>query len=282
MKTARVAALLALLMFLPALAPPVQADLLDAIEHPTRVPAFSFISLGNGIEPGASGVYGFTLTNRYNASIDNVSLTVDIYRYATVKVELNTSALAAPPTFAAGGGFVAHLAFPSIAPNGSVTVRLQVDAPRQAAEGVYFTRHLLEFDYANVTEPPAVTPQTAHFVMKSRGYFNASQFASINYSDLHNSLAALNISGVVPDSSFSVKAAAPVWPLATLVVLTAVSGTIAFVYYLVDQHPGKHRKLERRLLRLEGKIRVWRALLRAAVLSRVGRGRAGPKPPKAP
>jgi hypothetical protein len=277
----RAAAALAALTLLAGLAPAAQADLLDTIEHPTRVPAFSFISLGNGIEPGGSGVYGFSLTNRYNSSIDNVSLTVDIYRFATVEVELDTSALSFPPTFAAGGGFVAHMTFPTIAPNGSVTVRLQVDAPRQAPEGVYFTRHLLEFDYANVTEPPAVTAQTGHFVMKSRGYFNASQFASINYSDLHNSLAALNISGVVPDSSFSVKPPAPLWPLAALVVLTAVSGTMAFVYYLVDQHPGKHRKLERRLLRLEGKLRVWRALLRSALLSKVGRGRPGSKPPKA-
>jgi hypothetical protein len=281
MIAARPAAALAALTLAAALAPAAQADFLDTIEHPTRVPAFSFISLGNGIEPGASGVYGFNLTNRYNSSIDNVSLTVEIYRYATVEVEQAMAAVASPPTFAAGGAFLARMAFPTVPANGSVTVRLQVDAPRQAPEGVYFTRHLLEFDYSNVTEPPAVTPQTGHFVMKSRGYFNASEFASINYSDLHNSLAALNISGVIPDSSFSVKPPAPIWPLATLVVFTAVSGTMAFVYYLVDQHPGRHRKLERAVLRLEGKLRIWRALLRSAVFARIGRGRTGSKPPKA-
>lgn len=242
------------------------------------MPAFSFISLGNGIEPASSGVYGFTMTNRYNASIENVSLTVEIYRYATVEVNRNISEVANAPTFAAGGGFVVHLTYATIPANGSVDVRLQVDAPREALEGVYFTRHFLEFDYGNVTEPPAPQPYYAHFAMKSRGYFTAAEFAAINYSDLHDSLAAQNISGVIPDSSFSVKPAAPLWPLLTLIALTAFAGTMALVYWLVDQNPGRHRRLERWLVRVEGKLRVWRALLRSSLF---GRGKARVKPPKA-
>jgi hypothetical protein len=195
--------------------------------------------------------------------MDNVTLTVEIYRWATVEEAANVSAVAHAPTFAAGGTPTAILSYPSIPPNGSVQVRLGIDAPRLAPEGVYFTRHLVEFDYANVTEPPAPQPYTAHFVMKSRGHFTAEEFSSINYSDLHGSLAALNISGVVPDSSFSVKEPAPLWPLALLVAATAASGTMALLYYLVDQSPGRHRRVERALLRMEGRVRVLRALLAA-------------------
>ena len=266
----------AALALLSLVFPGAGADLIATLEHPTHIPTFSFISLGNGIEPGSSGVYGFTLTNRYNASIDNVSLTVEIYRYATVEVNRNATELSAAPTFAAGGGLAVHLAFATIPANGSVQVRLQVDAPREALEGVYFTRHLLEFDYGNVTEPPAPAPYSALFLMKSRGYFTDAEFSSINYSDLQNSLAAHNISGIVPDSSFSVTPSAPLWPLATLIVATAVSGTMGLVYFMVDQSPGRHRRLERFLVRMEGKLRVWRALLPGRLKTR-----ARTKPPKA-
>lgn len=266
------------LAILVTLSAPAHADPLDTVEHPTKVPSFSFISLGNGIEPGGSGVYGFTLTNRYNSSIDNVSLTVEIYRFATVEEQRDISELSAPPTFAAGGGTLRRVTFPTIAANGSEQVRLQVDAPRNAPEGVYFTRHLLEFDYGNVTEPPAPQPYTAHFVMKSRGHFSAAEFASINYTHLHDSLAALNISGVIPDSSFSVRPPAPLWPLAALIVATAVAGTMALVYHLVDQRPRKYPRLARAVLRMEGKVAVWRAL----VLSKLARRpKAAAKPDKA-
>jgi len=270
-RRSRAAACAAALLWALLAAPFAQADFIEAIEHPTRVPHFDFISLGDGIPPGSSGVYGFALKNRYNASIDNLSLTVEIYRWATVEETRNASEVGSGPVFARTGSRVATVTVPRVAANASVDVRLEVQSRADSPDGVYFTRHLLEFDYGNVTEPPAVTPYTQHFVMKSKGHFTAEEFASLNYSDLRASLEALNISGVIPDSSFSVKRPAPLWPLAVLIGAAAVAGTLALAYYLADQSPGRHPRLEGGLLRWEGKLHVWRALAREELRARLAR-----------
>lgn len=272
----RGACALALLAAALVALPAAQGDPIETIEHPTRVPEFKFISLGNGIEPGLTGVYGFGLHNRYNASIDNVTMRVEIYRWATVDDFKNASEVAHPPVFAVGGGLAVALAIPSIAGNGTYDVRLSVLTDDKTPEGVYFTRNQIEFDYANFTEPGNATPRLSHFVMRSRGYFTAEEFASINYSDLAGSLADLGVSGIVPDSSFSVKRAAPVWPLATLVGATALSGVLAAAFYLTETYPGRFPRLKGALLRGEGKVRVWRALAGDELRDRLARRRRPP------
>lgn len=259
----------AALMLLPL----ALADPIETIEQPTRVPGFTFLSLGNGIEPGSSGTYGFALKNRYNASMVNVSLTIEVYRWATVEAERNLSEIASPPVFEASGTSSLSLEFPSIEANASVDVAAPVRAPSSSPEGVYFTRHLIAFDYPNFTVPPNATARTAHFVMKSRGYFTAEEFASINYSALNASLSALGVAGIVPDSSFSVRRPAPLWPLALLVAATALTGGLSTALYLTEAYPGRFPRMKEALLRLSGKAAVYRALAREEVRAALSRGR---------
>jgi hypothetical protein len=252
-------------------APCALGDLIEVIEAPSRVPHFDFISLGNGVAPGATGTYGFAIENKYNASMENVTLTVEIYRWETVEQALNATELPSPPLFIATGAFNQTFTIPSIAPNASVDVRAQVRADAKSPEGVYLTRHSLEFDYGNFTAPGNGTPRYAHFSMKSRGYFTAQEFASLNYSDLEASLDDLGVQGIIPDSSFSVKQPAPLWPLATLVVLTASTGTLSVAYWLSANNPSGHPRLTKALLRMEGKVRVWRFLALDGIRNRLGR-----------
>jgi hypothetical protein len=269
------AAVLAAAVFL---APGALGDLIEVIEAPSLVPHFTFISLGNGIAPGATGLYGFALQNRYNASMENITLTVEIYKWETVEEARNVSDLASPPRLTATGTFNQTFSIASIAPNASADLRAQVGADPRTPEGVYLTRHSLEFDYGNFTVPGNGTPRYAHFAMKSRGYFTAQEFASLNYSDLEISLEDLGVQGIIPDSSFSVKQPAPLWPLATLVVLTAATGTLSVAYWLAAENPGGHPRLTRALLRMEGKVRVWKFLAFDSISTRVkGRGRP-PRP----
>jgi len=251
---ARAGAALAIVFLLT---PTAAAETLEEIERPTRVPAFeSFQSLGNGIEPGFSGVYGFTLRNRLNASIENVTLRIEIYRWATSEEAKDIAALAEVPAFRSSGTLARAITLPSLAANGTHVVREEVVTSTQTPEGVYFTRHEVSFDYANYTPDVFTPPEVGHFVMRSRGYFTAAQFESINYSDLEGSLEALNVSGIVPDSSFSVKRPVPLWPIGLLVAGAAVTGGLAMASYLADTNPEKYPRLKQGLLRGSGWLRV--------------------------
>ena len=287
----RAGALGALALLAAALvpAPPLGAEPIEVIEAPTKGPKFEFASQGGGIEPGSSGTYAFTMRNRYNDSMLNVTVTVEIYRYATVEPErvvnlsqpsdgsrfLPDSPFGAPPVFAASGDLRASAAVPSLSPNSTVEVRQSVSTARSAPEGVYFTRHRVEFDYANFTVPGEALPRTGHFIMVSRGHLTDTEWASINYTDLEGSLGALNISGIVPDSSFSVKRPAPLWPLALLVGATAAAGTLALAEYLVATDPEKHGRLNRALLQLSGKWHVLRVSVAEELRARLKRRPAG-------
>jgi len=253
------------------LAPTVMAESMEEIIRPSHVPRFEFISMGNGVEPGATAVYGFDLRNRYNASMENVTVTVEIYMWATQEEARPVAQVARPPWFEASGGLGRTHVFPAIGTNATVEVRETVRAARDTPEGIYFTRHTVEFDYANFTQGPFDPPQTRHFVMKSRGYFTQAEFESINYSDLEGSLAALNISGIVPDSSLSVKSPVPLWPLALVVAAAAATGGLAYASYLADMHPQRYPRLKRQLLRWSGALRVRRAMLVEGVRERVVR-----------
>lgn len=259
-------------------------DTISHIQQPTKVPAFeSFLSLGNGIEPGKGGIYGFTLRNRYNGTMGNISLTVEIYKWATTEEARDLQDVPFPPRFAATGRPVYAVAVPALDPNETVDIRAGILTVASTPEGVYFTRHLIEFDYPNFTLRGNATPVGGHFAMKSRGFFTEAEFRSINYSDLEESLVALNVAGIVPDSSFSVKGPMPLWPLALVVGAAAVTGGLALASYIADANPERHPELKRRLLRLSGWARVYRELLLEAVRARLPRrGSPPPGPPPGP
>lgn len=276
---------LALLSAVLAVAPLLFAESIEQIEAPTKVPKFEFASQGGGIEPGGSGTYAFTMRNRYNASMLNVTVTVEIYRFATVEPErvVNLSAPAdgsrflpdvpfgTPPVFAETGSLREEAFVAALGQNATLTLSKAVRSAPATPEGVYFTRHLIEFDYANFTVPGELAPRQGHFRMVSRGHLSDLEWSSVNYTDLEGTLAALNISGIVPDSSFSVKAPAPLWPLAVLVGATVAAGTLALAEYLVASDPERHSRLNRALLQLSGKWHVLRVSVAEELRARLRR-----------
>jgi hypothetical protein len=264
------AAAVAMLLTLPAA---TAAENLEEMERPSHVPKFDFVSMGDGVVPGGASTYGFDLLNRYNASMGNVTVTIELYMWATQEEAKAIAGVGRPPWFESTGGLGRTLHFASIGPNETVEVREVVRAAPETPEGVYFTRHTVEFDYSNFTAGPFQFPETRHFVMKSRGYFTQEEFESINYSDLAPSLAALNVSGIVPDSSLSVKSPVPLWPLAIVVGLAAATGGLAYASYLADLNPDKYPRLKRQLLRWSGAVRVRRVLFVEGVRERVGRAK---------
>jgi hypothetical protein len=246
---------------------------MDEMIRPGNMPRFDFVAIDDGVEPGSAAVYGFDLLNRYNASMENVRVTMEIYRWADQDSSRPVEEVGRPPWFETSGGLGRTVTFADVGPNATVEVRETVRASQDTLEGVYFTRHTVEFDYPNFTAGPFDPPQTRHFVLKSRGYFTQEQFESINYSDLGPSLAALNISGVVPDSSLSVKRPVPLWPLALVVGAAAATGGLAYASYLADMHPDRYPRLKRNLLRWSGALRVRRVLFVEGVRERVGRAK---------
>lgn len=269
-RVALAAAALAVVVFCPTV---VVAETMEEIIRPNHVPRFEFVSMGDGVEPGRTAVYGFDLRNRYNATMENVTVTAEIYMWATTEEARPIGEVQRPPWFETTGGLGRTVVFPALAPNATVELRETVRAAPDTPEGVYFTRHIVEFDYANLTTEPFGVPERGHFVMKSRGYFTQEEFESINYSDLEGSLAALNISGIVPDSSLSVKSPVPLWPLAVVVVAAAATGGLAYASYLADMHPEHYPRLKRQLLRWSGAVRVRRVLVMEGIRERVGRSR---------
>jgi hypothetical protein len=161
-------------------------------------------------------------------------------------------------------------------------VELEIRTAPPTPEGVYFTRHSVAFDYPNFTVFGNSTPRSAHFVMKSRGFFTAQEFESINYTDLENSLSALGVAGIVPDSSFSVKKPASLWPLAFVAGATALTGGLSFAMYLADMHPGRFPQVKRALLRLTGKAYIARELSMGWLRDRFARPSRATPPRKAP
>lgn len=244
---------------------------MEEMIRPTHVPRFEFVSMGDGIQPEGAAVYGFDLRNRYNDTIENLTVTVEIYRWATQEDARDVQEIARPPWFESTGTVGRTLTFAAVAPNATVEVRETVRASRDTPEGVYFTRHTVEFDYGNFTPAPFEAPELRHFVMKSRGHFTQAQFESINYSDLEDSLTALNVSGIVPDSSLSVKSPVPLWPLGLVVGAAAVTGGLAYAAYLAEMHPDRYPRLKRQMLRWSGALRVRRAMVVEGVRERLGR-----------
>ncbi len=163
----------------------------------------------------------------------------------------------------------------ALAPNATFELSKAVRSAPATPEGVYFTRHRVEFDYPNFTVPGEAAPRQGHFVMVSRGHLTDGEWASLNYTDLEGTLAALNISGIVPDSSFSIKLPAPLWPLAVLVAATVAAGTLALAEYLVATDPEKHGRLNRALLQLAGKWHILRVSVAEELRARLKRRPAG-------
>ncbi|TLZ71357.1 MAG: hypothetical protein E6K10_05315 [Methanobacteriota archaeon] len=230
------------------------------------------------LAPGNSGAFVFNFTNPYDFPMQNVTLNVSIYRYATIEETAPVDAswrwayprLEAPaPAMCTARECRLHVGSPIDRLNVNETLREQVtvltsaDMPHGTvfAQSSYFLRLWLEFDFNNGTAQGRVT-------FASRGYFTDQQwqeartnrgpgcgpFNSTNRCLGSLNLTVLGVDGLVPDASFGVKEPFPVWPFYGLLVLVVVFLILAFLFW-VEENPGRYPRIERAWLGLKGKIR---------------------------
>jgi hypothetical protein len=212
----------------------------DVISAPNKVPDFGDFTTPV-IRPGESGRYNFTVTNRYDEVITDVTVTVEFYMWATIEDAKPIEDIEGPPPKVKGeGGPLYDLVISSIEPGASVPVVLTITTSDDTDKGTYFVRHRIEFTYEGV-----------EFQMSSRGYFTWDQWEGFDYSNLWYQLDGN--AGIVPDSSFSVKDPVPLWPLATLIALCVLFGALAVVFYLAEEHGDQYPRLKKGLQRITGR-----------------------------
>ncbi len=217
------------------------------ISQPNKVP-----DLGNFttpvIKPGDSGTYNFTVSNRYDKTITNVSIEIEFYMWATIEEAEAIYRIDGPPPRIKGTKqTLKSIDLPDIPKDGSESVIIHITTEKDTPKGTYFVRHRIIFDYDGRT-----------FEMASRGYFTTEQWEGFDYTNLY---PQLGVAGIIPDSSFSVKDPVPIWPLAVLIALCVLFGALAVVFYLAEEHGDQYPRLKKSLQYWSGKLEQRRRLL---------------------
>lgn len=224
----------------------------ESVSAPNKIPdLFNFHT--PQIVPGDSGSYEFTVKNRYNGTLTDASLTVEIYKWATLEEAKDIDRISSPPEIREGLRQSYTAPVFSLAHNETFKIRMTVSTSKSTPQGTYFVRHMIQFSYSGT-----------HLLMKSRGYFTNREWeeatTSLNGSRVVGgiNLTMLGVDGILPDSSFSVKEPIPLWPLALLISLTVLFGALALVFYLMEEKG--HPLLKKRFYKGAGKLKQARRL----------------------
>jgi len=218
----------------------------DYISRPNRVPDFGNFTTPV-IRPGGEGTYNFTISNRYDADITDVRLEVSLYMWATLEESKAIADLKGPRPKFDDGTTSTTIQLGTIAKGGRVEPALDIHTGDDTPKGTYFVRHRLTFTYMGET-----------YNMSSRGFFTTPQWEGFDYGNLYYQL---DVSGIVPDSSISVKDPVPLWPLALLVGLCVFFGALAVVFYLAEEHGSEYPRLKKALQYWTGKLEQRRRLV---------------------
>ncbi len=216
------------------------------------------------IAPGGSGIFRFSVNNpdaiNITLPMENVSISISIYHYATLEESIPVSEIDHPPVIAESGGTALVVDCGTILPGGKYPVEFNIDTVKKTPHGSYFSqssyfvRFMLDFSYLG-----------QNHTMASRGHFTDEQWELLKQGSgagqiNQTYLAELGFDGIIPDSAFSLRLPIPKWPFFVLVGLTVLSGMMAISYHVLD-NPGKYPKAEVKLLRLSGRISIWKISL---------------------
>ena len=245
----------------------------DEISAPNKVPDMSYFRTApDTIEPGAHGKLNFTLMNRYDNPIKNATLTIDVYKWATIEEAKNISKIHHAPAIKEGQDQALEVKYSVMSPGVGINVQLTLETRSDTPEGTYFVRTMMEFQYGNGT-----------YIMKSRGHFTNAQWeAATDELNLNQSIGGINITylgvnGILVDTSFSVKKPMPMWPLFLLIGLTVAFAVLAVVLYLVEEEKG-NIKLKKAFFPQAGKVQQRKMLLEQDLKKR-RRGKKAQEPP---
>jgi len=219
----------------------------ENVSAPNKIPDLSSFKTPQ-IVPGSSGSYQFTVRNRYNGTLENASLTIEIYKWATLEEAKDITGISNPPEIPQGTAQGYTAPFFSLRPNETISIGITISTSKDTPQGTYFVRQMIQFAYNGM-----------HLLMKSRGYFtnrlweNATTNVNGSQSVGGINLTMLGVDGILPDSSFSVKEPIPLWPLGLLIGLTVFFGVLALVFYMMEEKG--HPLLKKRFYKGAGKLK---------------------------
>jgi hypothetical protein len=198
------------------------------VSDPGNIPYFDNFSVPE-IKPGDEGKFKFTITNKYEYDIDDVRLTIGIYAYATIDDFENLDEIPyAPIINNEDSEYIYTLG--KIGNNTKINMSFLINTFDGTLQGSYFVRFQLNFNYTGT-----------EYVMKSRGHFTKKEWdnatLSGELSDPGNiNIEALGVDGILPDSSFLVNEPMPMWPLYAMVVAMVVIGTLAIIFFAIEEY----------------------------------------------
>ncbi len=188
------------------------------------------------IRPGQEGYLEFNLTNPYEFDIDEVVLTAEIYGYADLDEEKDIIEIDDPPIFQFTGETSRRLRREVISSEITIPQRFTISTSSDTEEGVYFLRFQMEFSYSE---------DDNESLMRSKGYFSDSEWENATkrpgrtdepyYSGSIN-ITKLDVNGILPDSSFTVKTPIPRWPQYLLGGFAAFFGILAVMLYMQEEY----------------------------------------------
>ncbi len=218
------------------------------------------------VAPGHTATFSFKVNNSYSAysataTMTNVTLTAGIYKFATQQESREVNDSFPHPPLINGTALELTQNLSKLGFEQSTLVSFDIETSRRTPHGTYFSqstyflRFSLEFNFeGNATK----------VVLKSRGCFTDDQWNKLVY--IENGVTFINktymrslgVDGLLPDSSFGLKAPIPMWPL-VLLILVCVAVVFSIIYYFVLDNPGKFPRLEQRFYYLRGKLgESWR------------------------
>jgi len=261
MMTARVLAIAAILSLALSSLPASRAD---DISNPAKMPLFDNFTTPV-LAPGESGDINFTIKDRYADKIINLTLGVEVYKYATLSESRDVDArFADPPRISyMGRDYGSKLDPPilvgSLPPGQRVEVRFTVHTSQSTPHGDLFNsasynvRFRIDFEYMQAGV-------TGKHKMLSRGYIsdpdweNATRGGGLNITYLKT---RYGMDALITETSFTVREPMPLWPLFLLVGLAVLFGVLGAVFYLHETH-GYFPTLDQRLKEWSGKLRKTR------------------------
>ncbi len=180
---------------------------------------------------GASGAIVVTMTDPLNVTISSLELTLNVYAFNGFPGnDTATGALATPPLLPTPttSGAWANFSLGSLGPSATVAASASVVTSAATPIGAYAVRLGLSF----------ATPNASRYILLSRGWFSAAQWAAATTGPngttvlTARSLALLNVSGILPETSVQVTSTA--WTIALYAIFAGavgLAGVGAFVYY---------------------------------------------------
>lgn len=185
------------------------------------------------VRPGQSGEVSFTITNRYNQSVEAVRVAFE-FQVGGSWLEARRLAANATDVPRFSGAMPTPFA---IASNASHTVVLPFTTTPATPAGVYLASMTMAFQYVNATGVLV----DARFV--SLGSLDPSERSHVNLDNQTETLNALNLDGVVPDTSITVDngEAMGLWLSAAAFGVVVVGIGAAYGFLKGRRHPQGRR-----------------------------------------